>query len=304
MKPADIEKKSKDLYFITLFPPINGFDNFIGVWVKTGHPSYIIDVGPAVTVTELKSALDQLDISRLDFIFITHIHLDHAGGLGDFSALFPKTPVVCHNAATPHLVDPSRLWEGSQKTLGDMARSYGPPAPVDASVLVDASRFGDGDVTPMITPGHAPHHVSYMTPQCLFAGETCGVHLNLPGGKDYLRPATPPKFYLETAVRSIDLLLEQRPENLCFGHHGMEKQGAAWLKRHRKQLLLWENVIREELAMGDDDTLFSRCMDALKRKDPMLANFNLLNPGEKERETYFITNSIKGFKDHIESSTT
>jgi glyoxylase-like metal-dependent hydrolase (beta-lactamase superfamily II) len=306
MKPAKIKQIFKDLFFITLNPPINGFDDFIGVWVKTGTPSYIVDVGPAVTVTDLKQAMDELDQTRLDFILITHIHMDHAGGIGDFSKLFPKTPIICHKSAIPHMVDPTRLWNGSLKTLGNMARAYGPLTSVNGDLLVDAEHFADGDITPLITPGHAPHHVSFMTPQCLFAGETCGVHLTLPGGNDYLRPATPPKFFLETSLASIDRLIEKDPRNICFGHHGMEEDGVSWLKTHKKQLFLWKNIVEEEMA-GDDDNngsnegLFSRCIERFKQEDPLLANFNLLSPGKKDRETYFITNSIKGFKGYIES---
>lgn len=302
MKTAKIEQILEDLFFITLCPPINGFENFIGVWVKTGTPTYIIDVGPTVTILDLKKALDDLNVVNLDFIFITHIHMDHAGGIGDFSKFFPKTPIICHKAAIPHMVDPARLWNGSLKTLGDMARAYGPLTGVNKDLLLDAEHFTGEDIIPLITPGHAPHHVSFMTPQCLFAGETCGVHLALPGGKDYLRPATPPKFFLETAISSIDLLIERNPQNICFGHHGMEKDATSWLKAHKNQLVFWKNIIEEEMASPDREDFFSRCIERFKQEDPLLADFDLLSPAEKDRETYFITNSIKGFKGYIESS--
>ena len=303
MSITKIEQILEDLFLITLNPPINGFENFIGVWVKTGTPCYIIDVGPTVTVPDLKKALNDLGVTRLEFIFITHIHMDHAGGIGDFSGYFPKTPIICHKAAIPHLVDPARLWNGSLKTLGDMARAYGPLTGVNEDLLVDAKDFTGEDIIPVITPGHAPHHVSFFAPQCLFAGETCGVHIALPGGKDYMRPATPPKFFLETSLNSIDLLMEKNPDNICFGHHGMENNGALWLKTHKNQLVFWKNIVEDEMANQDNGDLFYRCIERFKKEDPLMGNFDLLSPDVKDRETYFITNSIKGIKGYIESST-
>lgn len=301
-KKAKIEKISKNLFLICLVPPMTGFDNFIGVWVKTGSPTYIVDVGPGATVPDLKQALDEVGVRELDYIFITHIHIDHAGGIGDFSRLFPETPIICHKTAIPHLIDPVRLWEGSLKTLGNMAQAYGPINAVSSALLVDVEHFSHESVVPIITPGHAPHHVSFLAPECLFAGETCGVHLKLPSGKEYLRPATPPRFFLETSLRSIDLLMEHHPQKICFGHHGMEGNAEKWLTTHKNQLVLWKDIIAEEMKNREKENFFSGCIERLKNEDPCLRYFDLLNDGEKARETYFITNSIKGYAGYLEAA--
>ncbi|MFO7964170.1 MAG: MBL fold metallo-hydrolase [Desulfobacterales bacterium] len=301
MRNAGIEQKLEDLFFITLNPPIDGFENFIGVWLKTGTPAYLVDVGPTVTIPDLIEALDGLKVKRLDYIFITHIHMDHAGGIGEFAKRFTETPIIVHKAAIPHLIDPSKLWSGSLKTLGDMARAYGPLSGVGADRLLDAEQFAGENIKPIITPGHAPHHISLMTPQCLFAGETCGVHLSLPDGKHYLRPATPPKFFLDTAISSIERLEEHKPHHICFGHHGMEPNGVRWLKTHKEQLIAWKALIEEEMGAKISENVIAGCIDRLKREDPMLAHFDVLSSGEKDRENYFISNSIKGFMGYIES---
>jgi glyoxylase-like metal-dependent hydrolase (beta-lactamase superfamily II) len=302
MTNAKIEKVSENLFLVCLVPPMAGFDNFIGVWVKTGKPGFIIDVGPSATVRPLKEALDELQVRDLDYIFITHIHIDHAGGIGDFSRFFPNTPVICHKTAMAHLADPTRLWEGSLKTLGDMARAYGPIAAVPQTLLTDAQNFVHDGIIPVMTPGHAPHHVSFWTPECLFAGETCGVHLVLPGGRQYLRPATPPKFFLETSIKSIDLLMGYAPEKICFGHHGMEDNALNWLSAHKNQLILWKNIIRDEMKHRESESFFSNCIERFKKEDPFLKHFDLLNDGERQRETYFITNSIKGYAGYLETN--
>jgi glyoxylase-like metal-dependent hydrolase (beta-lactamase superfamily II) len=297
-----IHKISDTLFLVCLVPSITGFDDFIGVWVKTGKPSYIIDVGPSATVPALKVVLDQIGVKTLDYIFITHIHIDHAGGIGDFSRFFPETPVICHKSAIPHLIDPTQLWAGSLKTLGDMARAYGPIAATPESLLTNAENFVHESVVPVLTPGHAPHHVSYWTPDCLFAGETCGVHLSLPGGLPYMRPATPPKFFLETSIKSIDALIRLAPEKICFGHHGMENNALHWLNAHKHQLIFWKDIIRDEMGRHAGDGLFKPCIERLKKEDPYLKHFDLLDEGKKQRETYFMTNSIKGYVGYLETA--
>ena len=76
-----INEISNNLYLITLTPPIPGFNNFIGVWLYKGKRTFIVDVGPSVTTNGLLEALQDLKVQHLDFILLTHIHIDHAGGI-------------------------------------------------------------------------------------------------------------------------------------------------------------------------------------------------------------------------------
>ena len=302
MTQTKINKITEDLYFITLVPPMTGFDDFIGVWLKTGNPSYLIDVGPTVTSKMLLGTLDEVGIKHLDYILITHIHIDHAGGIGNVSQAFPDTPIVCHPKAISHLKDPVKLWQGSLQTLGVMARSYGEITPVVNNPIIDALYFSHENILPIITPGHAPHHISFNTPFCLFAGETCGVHIKFGQGKEYMRPATPPKFFLETSLNSIDLLIEQAPEKICFGHYGISDNAIDWLKTHKEQLGLWRDIIQVEMKNLGKESFFSDCIKQLKKEDPRMAHFDLFSADQQERETYFITNSIKGYTGYLESS--
>lgn len=296
---ATIHHYSEKLTLITLDPPLAGFDHFIGVWLYHGDTTFIVDVGPAVTVPALVKALGELQVTHLDYILLTHIHIDHAGGAGDFSPSFPDAPIICHPKGLPHLADPTHLWEGSLKTLGDTARAYGPIAPVPAQRLVNADTFHSDALTPLATPGHAPHHVSYLTPDYLFAGETGGVCLSLPDGRTWLRPATPPRFFLATALSSIDVLMDHVPGTICYGHLGVQNDAVHCLARHREQLLFWEKVIGREMTgsrhENHHENLIRRCLDSLLGQDPELAGYSGLTPAQRARETYFLTNSINGF---------
>lgn len=298
---AKIQNVSDDLYLITLTPPLEGFVSFISAWLYRGDITYLVDVGPSSTAQGLISTLEDLNIQHLDFILLTHIHLDHAGAIGEVAAHFPKTPIVCHPAGIPHLVDPTRLWEGTQKVLGSMALAYGPIQAVSQNRFLDAQHFTSEAIVPIITPGHAAHHVSFLTKPYLFAGEAAGVHFAISRDRVYMRPATPPKFFFDIALQSVDKLIAGKPEKLCYGHYGMAPDAATMLQNHRRQLFDWKRIIGEEIKRSDAEDLIEACVKRLLKEDSRLANFHHLSADIQEREKYFLRNSIKGFVGHLMS---
>jgi glyoxylase-like metal-dependent hydrolase (beta-lactamase superfamily II) len=297
----NITKYSENLFLITLPPVSPGFENFIGVWLYRGEINFIVDVGTSSTADALLGAIREAGVERLDYIFLTHIHVDHAGAIGEIAARFPGTPVVCHRDGIPHLADPEKLWKGTIKALGKIADAYGPVKPVSSDRLYDALLLDNCPVMPVMTPGHSIHHISYIYKDCLFAGEAGGVYYRLPSGRGYMRPATPPKFFRDLALESIDMLVSKSPEKICYGHLGLKDNAVLMLKEHKKQLYLWENIIRNEMSRFSDNDLIPRCMRILLAKDPLLTGFFSMNEDMKEREKIFFANSIKGFADYISS---
>ena len=296
-----------NLSLIELVPPIAGFDRFIGAWLYQDQFSFLIDVGPAITIPDLLSALTELNITELDYILLTHIHIDHAGGIGDIARHFPKTPIICHQSGIPHLIDPTRLSQGSIKTLGDVGRAYGPIKPVNPDLLLDAKGFRAGNMTAIATPGHAAHHFSYKCNKYLFAGEASGVFLTLPSGRTYLRPATPPRFFLETSLKSIELLVSQKAKIICLGHFGvypeiLMTEAGSIFARHKAQLLLWHRLLSEKVQQTPkhDEAFISSCIDFLLRKDQLLAGFTEMSAPVQIRERDFLKNSVKGFVGYLE----
>ena len=182
-----------------------------------------------------------------------------------------------------------------------MALTYGPIKPIADRRLVDANDFNDESVTALLTPGHAAHHVSYQTDKYLFVGEAAGVFVALPQNNFYLRPATPPKFFLNIALQSMDSLIACQPHTICYAHFGIHKDAASMLQIHRDQLLLWEKLIEDEMNQCDKTDPINACMRRLRREDPLMANFDQLPPGVQARETYFLRNSIKGYIGYLES---
>lgn len=292
-------KMSEKLYLIDLQQDIEGFRNFIGSWVFMGDCTFLVDVGPAATEKKLLTSLKELGVERLDYILLTHIHLDHAGGIGELAASFPEAKVVCHERAVEHLINPKKLWEGTKKVLGEIAISYGEMKPVLKEKIVFSHEFEEEGFTAISTPGHAVHHVSYVYDKYLFAGEVGGVFLSL-DGETYQRPATPPRFYLEEAIGSIDKLLNLGNREICFGHFGIHEDSKVILEKHRKQLFLWKEVIGDQMKKSSNDgDLVENAISKFLEVDESFMSFNRLDDDIKQRERYFIKNSIDGYVGYI-----
>ena len=298
---AHIKQFQDDLYLISLPVPIKGFDGFIGAWFHAGDPVVLVDVGPAVSVEHLLSALSDIGRGEPELILLTHIHIDHAGGIGHVAEAFPGAKVVCHPKGVNHLIDPERLWQGSVKILGEIAKAYAPMAPLAAEQVIEVSQLHHSKIQCIETPGHAAHHISYMIGDLLFAGEAGGVCLPLPDQTIYLRPATPPRFFLETSLESIDRLISKMPEQICYGHIGQRGDAVDMLKIHRRQLLHWLGIIRSfQLGANGNDGAMQVCAEHLLAEDPLLNGFMSLPPEVQERERDFMHNSIRGYWGYLE----
>lgn len=310
MKPNIWEIIEGKVYLVELDPGIAGFRDFLGAWVVKGEYSFVVDVGPAVSIPILCEALSRLDV-KPEAVLLTHIHIDHAGGIGDFCSRFPDIPVFCHEKGIKHLHQPEKLWEGSLKTLGSTAKAYGPIQGVPKENLFPAAGTiiseNGVQVDAVLTPGHAPHHVSYCFEDILFAGEASGVCLKT-GEKNYHRPATPPRFFLETSVKSIDTLLDIPSHLICFGHFGAYRQPRQILKEHKKQLYRWAEIIEGQMRnpniKNKEEETMEQCLDVLLQEDPALSPFFRMDSKTREREKGFLQNSIRGFLLFLEEQQT
>ena len=291
------------LYLVELEQEIQGFGAFIGSWVYNGEKErFLVDAGPQVSARRLLEALRILEIRKLDLIFLTHIHIDHAGGTGILVNDFPESKVICHEAGLPHLIDPRKLWEGSKKVLGDLALKYGEITAVPAENLLSSDRFRREGFQVIRTPGHAAHHISIVFRNYLFAGEAGGLYIPQ-GSKPYLRPSTPPKFVLEEAVGSIDRLLDVAAgREICYGHFGIHPDAMEMLRRHRNQLYLWKDVIAEQMKTNGErnlDDLVKRSIPVLLERDQLFRPFSDLSREDNARERDFVKNSIQGISEYI-----
>ncbi len=292
------------LKLIDLDIPELGYRKFITAWLYSGEEgNFLVDTGPVCTTDALFAGISDAGVDHLDWILLTHIHLDHSGGLGHVVKRFPEATVVCHEKGAPHLEDPSKLWDASLKTIGKVAEIYGQMAPVPADRLVQMEEipFGGG-IRVIATPGHAAHHQSYVFSDWLFCGELLGIYLDL-GGRTYLRPATPPRFILDEFLSSMNRISPYADRKLCFSHYGMSPDGRKILDTSREQLNLWVEVVRSHLkaeggAASEQADLDEISADLMAR-DPIFAQIRELPADLMAREKYYVKNSIRGIMAYL-----
>lgn len=288
-------------------PGLEGYRRFISCWLSQGDgPTFLVDPGPANTTDHLLQRLADLGIDHLDLILLTHIHLDHGGGVHELLAAFPGARVVAHAQARKHLLDPRRLWEGSRQVIGDLADRYGAPQALPAEALADADEAASHGVGVIETPGHAPHHVSFLHQGTLFLGEAAGTYQILPDGGWYLRPATPPRFRLSVALSSLDrlLALDPVPSRLAFAHHGLlEGKTTSLLTAAREQLVRWMDVVRDARTQVPDagfDTLADHVIRRLRDVDPYFGRGQELAADIAVRERDFTRQTLRGMVQSVD----
>ncbi len=290
-------------------PQLTGYRRFISCWLsRAGGPTFVVDPGPASSAPALIERLRAEGVRRLDYILLTHIHLDHGGATGLLLEAYPQARVVCHENGRPHLIEPQRLWEGSRQVLGELAAVYGEPAPVPPGVLAEAEALAADGISVVPTPGHAPHHVSFLHQGTLFVGEAAGTFLDLGGGRDgtwYLRPATPPRFRLEVAQASLTrlLALDPMPERLAFAHHGQ------LVGRTRELLLLasaqldqWVATVRavlEERGGAANTATLDAMAARLATTDAHFARRARLPEDIRVREQDFTRQTLRGMVEYV-----
>ncbi|HWC14351.1 MAG TPA: MBL fold metallo-hydrolase [Actinomycetota bacterium] len=199
--------------------------------IRGSEKTALIETGPKSYVENVFAGLEAAGVEQIDWIFVTHIHLDHAGAAGTLAQRYPEARIGVHEIGAPHLVDPSKLWSSASRIYGDaMEQLWGgvDPLPVERiEVIEDGDVFGLGGITltAVETPGHASHHHSFLSDEGdLFAGDAIGVRLPDIG---VIRPTSPPpEFDIETAVGSIERLRALEPTTLWPTHYGPHDQGA------------------------------------------------------------------------------
>jgi glyoxylase-like metal-dependent hydrolase (beta-lactamase superfamily II) len=232
----------------------------------------------------------------VDYVFLTHLHIDHCGGLAELLDHYPMARVICHENGIDYLTDPSKLWKGSLAVLGEIAEAYGPPKPVARDRLIPHTENDLRDLMVIETPGHAAHHLSFSYSNQLFVGEAGGNYLVIED-MEYLRPATPPRFFFDVCVKSIDTLLAIDDQPMCYAHFGGADSSHRLLRTFRDQLMRWKRIIRESTAgrLHGDDDLVRRCIDTLLEQDPDLRAFERMDPDTQKRERFFMANAVNGF---------
>jgi glyoxylase-like metal-dependent hydrolase (beta-lactamase superfamily II) len=239
---------------------LGGWERVTAGYLLEGPDPVLVETGSQSSLPSLLEGLSAHGVGADDLaaVVVTHIHLDHAGGVGDVAKAFPKATVYVHEKGARHLADPSRLVASAGRVYGDLLDSlYGRLAPTPADrikVLADGEHIQIGATRRLVavdSPGHAKHHLGLHDSESgiLFVGDAVGVRLPDVG---VLRPATPPPdFDLDLAVSSLHRFAERHPQALALAHYGlMPGDTAAALEEAEDTLRRWAAVA--EAAWGTD----------------------------------------------------
>ncbi|HEX6507389.1 MAG TPA: MBL fold metallo-hydrolase [Chloroflexota bacterium] len=204
----------------------------VHIILHNGRAAFV-DTGTNFSVPYLLAALDDLGVTRnaVDYVFLTHVHMDHAGGAGLLVRELPNARAFVHPRGVPHMIDPSKLVAASQAVYGEeqFQRLYGEILPIPAERIVtvqDSLRceLAGREFELIHTPGHALHHYAIVDGEfaCIFAGDTFGISyraLDTAQGPFILPTTSPSQFDPDQLISSIDRLLSYAPDSIYLMHY-------------------------------------------------------------------------------------
>jgi len=244
----------------------------------------IVDTGSNASVPHILSALACLDVrpEAVEWVIPTHLHLDHAGGVGSLMCALPRAHAVIHPSAANHLAHPARIWEKALKVFGaeQSFRLYGRLIPVDEHRIVPSHNgmelpLGDRVLKILDTPGHARHHIVAWDESAgvFFAGDAFGISYREfdVGRRSFVFPSSSPAQFDPVAMMgSISRMLTYNPQAMYLAHYGKvtgverlandlfrlihaqvaiaQAARGSGLKRHIEILSSLEELVREERA--------------------------------------------------------
>ncbi|ALV05850.1 MBL fold metallo-hydrolase [Roseateles depolymerans] len=213
--------------------------------VDDGRAAFI-DTGTRHAVPRLLDTLQAVGLSTqaVDWVIPTHVHLDHAGGVGPLMQQLPSARLLVHPRGLRHMVDPSALWAGALAVYGEeeMQRSYGtlvgvPESRTVASTDEQRVRLGQRELRLIDTPGHARHHhcVWDETSGGWFTGDTFGLsyrEFDDAQGRAWILPtSTPVQFEPEALLASLQRLMQTQPRRMFLTHYSAVGRDAADVRR-------------------------------------------------------------------------
>ncbi len=202
--------------------------------IVEGGKAALVDTGTSSSVPGLIGVLQtkNLDPADIAYVFVTHIHLDHAGGAGEFMYRFPNAKLVVHPRGARHMADPARLVASAMSVYGEteFRRMYGIIRPVDANRIIEAPDgfhldFNGRPLLFLDTPGHARHHYCIFDSrsQSFFTGDTFGIsyrEFDVDGMEFVFPTTTPVQFDPMAAHASLDKLMSYNPSHAFLTHYG------------------------------------------------------------------------------------
>jgi glyoxylase-like metal-dependent hydrolase (beta-lactamase superfamily II) len=217
----------------------------------------LFDTGPESTFETVAHEIDRCGFESRDVrhVFLSHIHLDHAGAAWRFAEL--GATIYVHSRGAPHLLDPTKLVQSATRLFGnDMERLWGRFAPVPAERLRSLEdgelvRIDSLEIRAIETPGHARHHHIYQWENNVFGGDIAGVRL---GNGPPIPPFVPPELDVGAWRESIAKIRALDPARLFLPHFGLVADAVSpHLDALEERVIRWSEWFRARIRNGDDE---------------------------------------------------
>ena len=237
-----------------------GTPDLVASYLIKGEKSALVDPGYPSSANSILSELQALSGKgfQVDFLMPTHVHLDHAGGIGGLEEAMPNARVLVNQHGLKHLIDPSKLVATAAGLFGEKAMTvYGTPRPLHAERLEPVGELYELDLGAekklriFYTPGHAWHHMSVFLEKerLLITGDAAGLYYS---GFNFPIPATPPPgFDEEQCVKSLTKFMNMDPAGLLLPHFGLVRENVrAFLETNVGTIRRWTSMAAETVKTG------------------------------------------------------
>jgi glyoxylase-like metal-dependent hydrolase (beta-lactamase superfamily II) len=298
MHTKDIGKK---LFMVEL--ETGGIKNLICSYIINTKKPWLIESGPANSVPKLLTALKELSIpfKEIEYVAVTHVHLDHGGGAGTLLKHLPNAKILVHPRGMPHLIDPERLWSSSQAVLGFISEIFGKPEPIAKDRIIPVTEgsydLGDGAKLSVIeTLGHASHNLSFFESinEGIFPGDAAGTYIPR---FNVVVPTTPPPFRLDIALASLDKLIALNPSVLYFSHFGKANNAVQRLRDYRKQIQLWAEIAEDGVQKNQS---LEQIRDRIIKEDRVMDQIADFVRNHRIYSKTMLENCVRGFIEYAQ----
>ena len=254
----EINQHNDKLFWFDLEP--NDEKEFITIYILIDDKITLIETGPACSHNNLVQGITEagVGLSDIDYIVPTHIHLDHFGGGGHIMNVCENASAVVHPNAVYHVSNIDKWWSGSLDFLGEVAELYGKPLSIPESRIISSENnfeldLGKTKLKSLHTPGHAPHHITWINGKSAFVGDSLGLWYPKIGRAF---PVTPGYYRHDLAIQSINLMSKLDLEELYYTHFGPRSSEGAF-EQTISEFQAWMTIVEEgiEKNLGPKEVL-------------------------------------------------
>jgi len=262
---VDIKEVAENIYLID--DQLYDIPKWGSVYLIDEEKKALVDTGPSTSVNVVLDGIERvgIDPGDINYVIVTHIHLDHAGGAGELIKHMPQARVLVHEKGARHLINPDRLMRSFASTMGErMVQKTGPIVPIDEERVVPLSGNEEFKLSErqnlrvLHMPGHAPHQLCILESRNngLFSGDAVGI--SVAEGKVVMPATPPPAFDFKLSLSSLQKLLALKANLIYFAHFGATDKVRESIEIAMTKLKAWYELVSRAFNEGGFETAFKK----------------------------------------------